>query len=416
MGKFPKNTVRIFNALDTKRRKMFVDFLRSLYDPKKNVDEKDENDENDKGEWITVNGTHIHLTESGEADKGPSDVKQTINKGEAKEPAGGGFSKAFNAAVKAKDKNAIKSALESAEDGTVVHTNSYDYTKEGDHFTYVGKGEQEGNSGSLSIGSVAMTAYMEAKNSGSVSGENSSGNSPKKESTQKQPEVKETPKPIKNVTEEAREKQEAKQTKSQPKPESTPTVKSTGTMQVGKDISATAKIKSMTSASEDYDEIIKQQGFDRKPQIAASKKEFDEAVKASGVYMSRNVRGKNSINALKEEESYSPVTGNGERTWGQGIYFFSSGNGTPGVTPGSNEIKSCDVFSSDYGSSTVKATLNPAAKVGEFHKLKNELNGRHIDVGAYAASKGYDAYVIGSSSENACITVVLNRSALIIQP
>ncbi len=36
-------------------------------------------DAEDEGRWITVNGTHIHLNEEGEADKGPNEVKQVIN-------------------------------------------------------------------------------------------------------------------------------------------------------------------------------------------------------------------------------------------------------------------------------------------------------------------------------------------------
>lgn len=49
-------------------------------------------DGDDDGEWITVNGARVHLNENGEADKGPSAVKQEINKGSSSKGKKGGSS------------------------------------------------------------------------------------------------------------------------------------------------------------------------------------------------------------------------------------------------------------------------------------------------------------------------------------
>lgn len=49
-------------------------------------------DGDDDGKWITVNGARVHLNENGEADKGPSAVKQEINKGSSSKGKKGGSS------------------------------------------------------------------------------------------------------------------------------------------------------------------------------------------------------------------------------------------------------------------------------------------------------------------------------------
>lgn len=85
--------------------------------------------DDEKGQWITVNGTHIHISEEGKADKGPKEVKEALNKQEI--PLTHPPKKKVNASIKQivdkvgsnateKDITAVKSILETLEPGSKV--------------------------------------------------------------------------------------------------------------------------------------------------------------------------------------------------------------------------------------------------------------------------------------------------------
>lgn len=233
------------------------------------------------------------------------------------------------------------------------------------------------------------------------------------------------------------------QPKPQPKPQAPPQPAqpqgvSAGTAQNavnGKDLKGKFQFNRNTT---DYaiEQVIKAQGFDGKPTLTTDKKAFAAACSASNFIAKRGVGAsdKKTLNAydqaLKTGEFY--VKCSGGSVHGYGMYCASvAANGklaSSGISDAEGTARS---YASGRAKKIYTMTLDKSAKVGTAKALNAQMQkdtefqkacrngGVRLDVGVYAAYKGYDAYIArggrsttdGSSSD---YTVVLNRSKVII--
>lgn len=169
--------------------------------------------------------------------------------------------------------------------------------------------------------------------------------------------------------------------------------------------------------------------------------EFSNACKASNFVAKRGVKATNQAtldaydNSLKNGEFY--VKCSGGSVHGYGMYAASIKVNGANAKAGIKHAESTAKSYAGYGSTNkiYTMTLDKSAKIGnetalkrqmrndaEFQKVcraSNMRNSYTMDVGVYAAYKGYDAYVAGRgrtspSSQYSDYTVILNRSKVII--
>lgn len=201
----------------------------------------------------------------------------------------------------------------------------------------------------------------------------------------------------------------------------------------GKDISKTFTYDPRKKGGA-LDQVAEQQGFKSKPTVISDSATFSAAVAKSGFIGYRTINpgrdvvtGKNKTAAqfaddLKNSDSFSH-NGSGGRVYGAGIYIASTKNPKAGKAPSRAASASAKQESSYYGSSsskTVALTLDPSAKIGDYKTLARDFNSKQSsirnkyngDIGAYAASKGYDA--IRHDVGGCDYLVVYNRSKLVI--
>ena len=207
----------------------------------------------------------------------------------------------------------------------------------------------------------------------------------------------------------------------------------------GRDLSGKFQFK---TNSTDYaiEQVIKAQGFDGKPTLTGDKKAFADACQASNFIAKRGVGASNqqTLNAydqaLKTGDFY--VKCSGGSVHGYGMYCASVAANGKNASSGIRHAEST-ANSYAYGANkkVYTMTLDKSAKVGKEYDLMNQMRGdtefqkvcnssgmnsRYtMDVGVYAAYKGYDAYIANSGrSRNAGrssdYTVILNRSKVII--
>lgn len=185
------------------------------------------------------------------------------------------------------------------------------------------------------------------------------------------------------------------------------------------------------------DDIAKVQGFKQKGRVIKDQKEFAAAVKETGVVMYRTVREDTDkttkkwteadefLDRLKYGENFDH-NGNGGKVSGGGLYLASTSRPKPGKMPSTKDQNNAMMDSIGYGDSdgtsrTILATLDPTAKVAnygdmykEFGKLNKEERAKYDnDLGAYVASKGYDAMRRKDGGWGCDYTMVYNRSKMI---
>lgn len=192
--------------------------------------------------------------------------------------------------------------------------------------------------------------------------------------------------------------------------------------------------------STDYsiEQVIKAQGFNGKPTVTSDPKAFASACKASNFAAVRGVGASDTATMqkydsdLKTGEFY--VKCSGGSVHGYGMYAASY---EPNSANASRLSRDAQSTANSYASGgRVKKiytmTIDKSAKIGtendlysqmksdtEYNKMcsKSSMSKRYtMDVGVYAAYKGYDAYVAygGRSGSRSDYTVILNRSKLII--
>ncbi len=209
----------------------------------------------------------------------------------------------------------------------------------------------------------------------------------------------------------------------------------------GKDLSGTFKFD---KSSSDYsiEQVIKAQGFDGKPTITTDAAAFAAACKASNFIAKRGVgaTSQRTMNAydqqLKNGDFY--VKCSGGSVHGYGMYAASvAANGSAakhGITHAESTARS---YASGRAKKIYTMTLDKSAKIGDESSLTRQMNNDRtyqsicrssgmrsaytMDVGVYAAYKGYDAYIAGSGRSThtrngsySDYTVILNRSKVII--
>lgn len=186
------------------------------------------------------------------------------------------------------------------------------------------------------------------------------------------------------------------------------------------------------------DRVAEAQGYKAKPAVV-SKGEFDEAVKRSGMIAYRTISegtdvitggsksGKEFADILMygEPEDFA-ICGTGSRSFGGGIYTAVSKRSSPGQMPGKETSEDAwresTVYGYDENTAVMAITLSPAAKIGDYSKLRDELidgptriyQKFDADVGAYATAKGYDALIKDFDDYDSDYMMILNRSAMII--
>lgn len=204
-------------------------------------------------------------------------------------------------------------------------------------------------------------------------------------------------------------------------------------MATGKDISKTFKYDPKKGGSA-LDQVAELQGYKGKGRVVKDINEFKAAIKASGKVMYRTVTdgrdvttGKRKsatqyIDDIKNSDNFSH-NGTGGKVYGYGMYTASNSNAQKGKMPSKNSQYNAANDSILYGngpqsSKTVAMTLDPSAKIADYNtiysdflKLSQTERRKFGDVGAYAASKGYDA--LNTTTYGCDYTVVYNRSKLI---
>lgn len=203
----------------------------------------------------------------------------------------------------------------------------------------------------------------------------------------------------------------------------------------GKDIRGTFSASNL-SEQKAMEYVAIKQGFKGKGRVVKDHKEFQEAVKKSGVVMyrtlgdgtdvitRRSTSASRFIDKLKNgSEDELSLNGSGGSWYGQGIYTAST-KITPGKKPSRGAQMNAANGSIDYQrrgqGKTVAMTLDPSAKVAdydsiyrEFGKLSTSERRKYSgDIGVYAAAKGYDAMthpVYGGAN----YTMVYNRTKLV---
>lgn len=195
--------------------------------------------------------------------------------------------------------------------------------------------------------------------------------------------------------------------------------------------------------STDYsiEQVIKAQGFDGKPTLCDDVAAFTDACKASNFIAKRGVGASNNKlldaydDALKNGSFY--VKCSGGSVHGYGMYAASlPANGKNAASGIKHAERTATSYAGYYGNKKIYTfTMDKSAKIGtewdlvqqmrsdtEYQKVCSASKMRTsytMDVGVYAAYKGYDAYIANSGRSKGAgkfsdYTVVLNRSKMII--
>lgn len=204
----------------------------------------------------------------------------------------------------------------------------------------------------------------------------------------------------------------------------------------GKDLTNVIKQKNINNPLT-LNDIAEVQGYKNKGEVVTDKKEFMNAVERSGIMMYRTVSpgrdvadntkktkktAEQFISEFKNSDNIS-YNGTGGQAFGSGIYTASNPDIIKGQKPNVSEQKNAMLDSASYGirgAKTIAMTLDPSAKVADYHDVMNEFlalpdseQSKYRDIGVYVAAKGFDAMKV-PRSDGLAYTVVYNRNALII--
>lgn len=207
----------------------------------------------------------------------------------------------------------------------------------------------------------------------------------------------------------------------------------------GKDLSGSFKFD---DTSRDYaiEQVIKAQGFDGKPTVTSDPQAFAAACKASDFIAKRGIGASDqqTLNAyddaLKNGDFY--VKCSGGSVHGYGMYAASvKANGRQAKSGVADAERTANSYAGRGTKKVYTMTLDKSAKIGDEYTLYNQMqndtefqrtcnassmrSSYTMDVGVYAAYKGYDAYIAGNGRASATgstsdYTVILNRSKVIL--
>lgn len=205
----------------------------------------------------------------------------------------------------------------------------------------------------------------------------------------------------------------------------------------GKDLSGKFKFDN-NSTDYSIEQVIKAQGFDGKPTVTNDPNAFASACKASNFAAVRGVGASDAAtlkqydNDLKTGDFY--VKCSGGSVHGYGMYAASFEANSPNAKRMSQDAQSTakSYASGNRAQKIYSMTLDKSAKIGTERDIYNQMQNDKIyrtmcrnsfmsprytmDIGVYAAYKGYDAYIAnsGRSGYSSDYTVILNRSKVII--
>ena len=204
----------------------------------------------------------------------------------------------------------------------------------------------------------------------------------------------------------------------------------------GKDLSGKFKFND-NSTDYSIEQVIKAQGFDGKPTVTNDPKAFASACKASNFVALRGVGASNAATLnqydidLKTGEFY--VKCSGGSVHGYGMYAASFEANSPKAKRLSQDAQiTANSYAFGKAKKIYSMTLDKSAKIGTEYDIYNQMQNDTgyktmcrnssmrsqytMDIGVYAAYKGYDAYVAngGRSGNHSDYTVILNRSKVII--
>ena len=202
----------------------------------------------------------------------------------------------------------------------------------------------------------------------------------------------------------------------------------------GKDISKTFQY-TPGGKDEPLDQVADLQGFKGKPTLIKDSTEFSAAVKASGVMAYRTLgsgtdvvtgtrkSGAQFADDLKNSDAFSH-NGTGGKVYGSGIYIAAASKATPGTAPSRNATNAAKSDSQCYAHNgkTVAMTLATNANIGDYNKVSSEFSKLPRaqrakfgnELGAYAASKGYDGLKAEDAGWGCDYIMVYNRTKLIV--
>ena len=206
----------------------------------------------------------------------------------------------------------------------------------------------------------------------------------------------------------------------------------------GKDLSGKFKFDN-NSTDYSIEQVIKAQGFDGKPTITNDPQAFASACKASNFAASRGVGASDTATLKKYDDDLKYgdfyVKCSGGSVHGYGMYAASFEVNNSYAQRASKDAQS--TANSYAAGGNVKKiysmTLDKSAKIGTENALQRQMRNDKeykkvcdnsslnksytMDVGVYAAYKGYDAYVANSGRSgygHSDYTVILNRSKVIL--
>ena len=202
----------------------------------------------------------------------------------------------------------------------------------------------------------------------------------------------------------------------------------------GKDLSGSFKFD---DSSKDYaiEQVIKAQGFDGKPTITNDPAAFAMACQASNFLAKRGV-GASNQQLLDSYDAEFYVKCSGGSLHGYGMYSASvPANGAKAKSGVKDAQKTAASYAYGTASKVYTFTLESGAKIGTEKALASQMHNDTafksmcasskmksaytMDVGVYAAYKGYDAYIAGKGRYDghggkSDYTVILNRSKVIL--
>ena len=205
----------------------------------------------------------------------------------------------------------------------------------------------------------------------------------------------------------------------------------------GKDLAGKFKFDN-NSTDYSIEQVIKAQGFDGKPTVTNDPKAFASACKASNFVALRGVGASDSATMnkydsdLKTGEFYVKCSGGSVHGYGMYAASFEANSTNASFMSQDAQSTANSYASGGRVKKIYSMTIDKSANIGTENTLKRQMrndseyakvcnsssmNRRYtMDVGVYAAYKGYDAYIAnsGRSGSSSDYTVILNRSKLII--
>lgn len=197
----------------------------------------------------------------------------------------------------------------------------------------------------------------------------------------------------------------------------------------GQDISKSFDASKVKGTSAAIDKVSAAQGWNKQPTVTNDLDVFQKAAVKHGQIYIRTVKPNSHTGESEDDickktmtDPNSSLNGTGMQAFGGGLYTVGSAIGNTRGPALGRKIAASQYESAGYGTKQMMSTLSPNAKVASPTKarsLNNEFSSLSMsqrrkfgnDIGAYIASKGYDA--AQWHTDNTPYVTIYNKSALI---